>query len=282
MAGVVALFFAVAPLAAAAEPASERPQPRNAPRRSWTACGKSRFSIPRSISLCMLVSLRPGSCRRRGFAATSGPPWTKGRADRIGHGVDIMYEDRPYELLKEMAAKRVVVEIAFTSNDLVVGVPGKQHPFSLYRKLGVPVAPSTDDEGVSRIDLTHEYVRAVETYGLSYADLKQLVRNSLEYSLLPARAFGPVRTLPASPKPARTMPSGQTSRPQPVRPSSRGAKRPSSNGSSNAGLAFSKQASNPSSCRLMQAWCRFHAATLCPCVVVFRPQGSYAGQCPQS
>ena len=49
----------------------------------------------------------------------------------------------------------------------------------------MPVALSTDDEGVSRIDLTHEYVRAVETFGLSYADLKQLVRNSLEYSFLP-------------------------------------------------------------------------------------------------
>ena len=47
------------------------------------------------------------------------------------------------------------------------------------------MALSTDDEGVSRIDLTHEYVRAVETYDLSYADLKQLVRNSLEYSFLP-------------------------------------------------------------------------------------------------
>jgi hypothetical protein len=50
--------------------------------------------------------------------------------------------------------------------------------------LGVPVALSTDDEGVSRIDLTREYVRAVETYALTYADLKELVRNSLEYSFL--------------------------------------------------------------------------------------------------
>jgi adenosine deaminase len=37
---------------------------------------------------------------------------------------------------------------------------------------------------VSRIDLTHEYVRAVETYGLTYADLKQMVRASLEHSFL--------------------------------------------------------------------------------------------------
>jgi adenosine deaminase len=107
------------------------------------------------------------------------------RAERIGHGVDIMYEDRPYDLLKEMAAKRVPVETNLTSNADILGVSGKDHPFPLYRKFGVPVALSTDDEGVSRIDLTHEYVRAAETFGLAYADLKDIVRNSLEYSFLP-------------------------------------------------------------------------------------------------
>ena len=111
------------------------------------------------------------------------------RADRIGHGVDVMYEDRPYELMKDMAAKRVMVEINLTSNDMILGIKGKDHPFSLYRKFGVPVALSTDDEGVSRIDLTHEYVRAVETYDLSYADLRHLVRNSLEYSFLPGASL---------------------------------------------------------------------------------------------
>ncbi len=111
------------------------------------------------------------------------------KAERIGHGVDVMYEDRPYELLKDMAAKGVLVETNLTSNAVILGVEGKNHPFSLYRKFGVPVALSTDDEGVSRIDLTHEYQRAVETYGLSYEDLKQLVRNSLEYSFLPGASL---------------------------------------------------------------------------------------------
>jgi adenosine deaminase len=55
----------------------------------------------------------------------------------------------------------------------------------LYRQYGVPVALSTDDEGVSRIDITHEYVRAAETYGLTYSDLKQMARTSLEHSFLP-------------------------------------------------------------------------------------------------
>jgi adenosine deaminase len=66
---------------------------------------------------------------------------------------------------------------------------GREHPFLEYRRAGVPVALSTDDEGVSRIDLTHEFVRAVTTYGLHYLDLKQMVRTSIEHSFLPGASI---------------------------------------------------------------------------------------------
>jgi adenosine deaminase len=111
------------------------------------------------------------------------------RTDRIGHGVDVMYEDQPYQLLKNMADKGVLVEINLTSNDIILGIAGKHHPFQTYRKFGVPVALSTDDAGIERIDLTHEYARAVESYDLGYADLKEIVRNSLEYSFLPGQSL---------------------------------------------------------------------------------------------
>jgi adenosine deaminase len=110
-------------------------------------------------------------------------------AERIGHGVDVMHEDRPYELLKEMAAKHVMVEINLTSNDVILGVTGKDHPLPIYRRFHVPVALSTDDEGVSRVDLTNEYVRAAETYSLSYADLKHMVRTGLEHDFLPGASL---------------------------------------------------------------------------------------------
>ncbi|HXN64963.1 MAG TPA: hypothetical protein VN862_06485 [Candidatus Acidoferrales bacterium] len=110
-------------------------------------------------------------------------------AERIGHGVDVMYENQPYDLLKEMAATHVMVEINLTSNDVILGVSGKSHPFPVYREYGVPVALSTDDEGVSRINLTHEYVRAAETYGLRYADLKNMVRTGLEHAFLPGASL---------------------------------------------------------------------------------------------
>ncbi|HVH85515.1 MAG TPA: hypothetical protein VM912_02245 [Terriglobales bacterium] len=107
-----------------------------------------------------------------------------GHAQRIGHGVDVMEEDRPVELLREMAQKKIAVEICLTSNDLILGVKDDRHPFPVYRKYGVPVVIATDDEGVSRSDMTHEYLRAIQSYGLTYTDLKKIVRNSLEYSFV--------------------------------------------------------------------------------------------------
>ncbi|HLG95919.1 MAG TPA: hypothetical protein VKX49_06380 [Bryobacteraceae bacterium] len=112
-----------------------------------------------------------------------------GHAERIGHGVSIMYETSPERLLHRMAQNHVMVEINLTSNDLILGVRGKDHPLPVYRKYGVPLALSTDDEGVSRTHLTQEFVRAAQTYDLSYADLKEMVRNSLEYSFLPGRSY---------------------------------------------------------------------------------------------
>jgi hypothetical protein len=110
-------------------------------------------------------------------------------ARRIGHGVDLRYEDDAAGLLREMAGKRVMVEINLTSNDVILGVRGADHPLETYIHAGVPVALSTDDEGVSRIDLTHEFTRAVLTYGFDYAELKTLVRNSLEYAFLPGASL---------------------------------------------------------------------------------------------
>ena len=105
-------------------------------------------------------------------------------AERIGHGVAVMSEDDPIGLLQEMATKNVLVEICLTSNDVILGVSGDEHPLPVYMKHSVPVALATDDEGVSRSDMTHEYLRAVESYGLSYADLKRMARASLEHSFI--------------------------------------------------------------------------------------------------
>ncbi len=112
-----------------------------------------------------------------------------GHAERIGHGVDVMYEDDAPGLLKELAQKHVMVEINLSSNEGILGVKGPDHPFPLYRSAHVPMALSTDDEGVSRIEITHEYVRAALDYHLTYQDLKQLARTGMEHDFLPGKSL---------------------------------------------------------------------------------------------
>jgi adenosine deaminase len=107
-----------------------------------------------------------------------------GHAERIGHGVDVMYEDDPRALLKEMADRHIMVEINLTSNDVILGVKAPYHPLPSYREAHVPVALSTDDEGVSRIDLTNEYTRAALEFGLTYPELKDMARTGIEHSFL--------------------------------------------------------------------------------------------------
>ena len=126
----------------------------------------------------------------------------RGHAERIGHGVSVMMEKDPIGLMKEMAAHNILVEINLTSNDLILDVSGNEHPLPIYMKYGVPVALSTDDEGVSRSDMTHEYLKALEDFNLSYADMKRMTRQSLEHSFLPGASLwastkGEFRRVPA-------------------------------------------------------------------------------------
>ena len=127
----------------------------------------------------------------------------RGHAERIGHGVDVMSEDRPHELLAELASGGVAIEICLSSNDLILGVRGRQHPLSAYIKYGVPVLLATDDEGVARSSMTQEYVKAVEDQGLDYQQLKTMALTSLQYSFADgkslwkdARRFVPVDECP--------------------------------------------------------------------------------------
>ncbi|HEX8713552.1 MAG TPA: adenosine deaminase [Terracidiphilus sp.] len=133
--------------------------------------------------------LAPGMVRPAGLRFHVRQAVELGHAERIGHGVDVMFEEDPWELLKEMAARHVMVEINLTSNAVILGIKSDEHPFSIYRQEHVPVALSTDDEGVSRIDLTHEYAMAAREYHLSYADLEELARTGMEHDFLPGASL---------------------------------------------------------------------------------------------
>jgi adenosine deaminase len=112
-----------------------------------------------------------------------------GHAERIGHGVDIAFETHADQLLKEMANQHILVEINLSSNDVIFNVKETDHPLPLYLNYHVPIALSTDDEGIIRTTLTFEYQKAILRYHLSYPTIKNIVRNSIQYSFLPGKSL---------------------------------------------------------------------------------------------
>ncbi|WP_084545312.1 hypothetical protein [Derxia gummosa] len=105
-------------------------------------------------------------------------------ARRIGHGIDLAHERRPWELLDELRARQVAIEINLSSNDFILGVKGEAHPLVLYRRAGVPYVISTDDAGVSRNNLSGEYALFASRYRPGYAQLKQAAYSSLRHSFM--------------------------------------------------------------------------------------------------
>lgn len=105
-------------------------------------------------------------------------------ANRIGHGVDIAHESDALDLLDSMKQRKVAIEVNLTSNAFILGVKDEAHPLLLYRRHGVPFVISTDDAGVSRNNLSGEYLLYASRYKPSYDELKRTVYNSIGYSFL--------------------------------------------------------------------------------------------------
>nr|WP_237555325.1 adenosine deaminase [Streptomyces sp. SID4948] len=148
---------------------------------------------PRAHITLHAGELVPGLVKPEDLTFHIGAAVTTGHAERIGHGVDLLHEDHWQQLARTMAARGIAVEVPFSSNAQILGVKGADHPFTTYRAYGVPVVLATDDPGVSRIDITHEYAYAARTYALHYPELKDLSRASLEYAFLPGRSLWAAR-----------------------------------------------------------------------------------------
>jgi adenosine deaminase len=103
-------------------------------------------------------------------------------ARRIGHGTSLAYETDAPGLLRLMAERKIVIEVAPSSAEIILGVKGNDHSAQTYLRAGVPIVLNTDDEGVARSDLTNEYLRFIRDWGVRYRELRTLTRNALEYS----------------------------------------------------------------------------------------------------
>ncbi len=148
----------------------------------WNKMGKPKFTIHAGELVLRESPVEP-------MRNCIGDSIEKGHALRIGHGVSIPWEVNVAGLLKKMQDEGILVEICLSSNEAILGVKDKDHPFLLYRRAGVPVSINTDDEGVNRSNLTMEFVKAIQRYDLKYEDVKELIRNSLEYSFLAGKSL---------------------------------------------------------------------------------------------
>jgi adenosine deaminase len=106
-------------------------------------------------------------------------------AQRIGHGVDLAHELNSGALLREMVQRGIAVEINLSSNAFILDVKGSAHPIGMYHRAGVPLVISTDDAGVLRSNHTAQFVQlALQHPQFSYAEIKRMVFNSIQYSFL--------------------------------------------------------------------------------------------------
>lgn len=104
-------------------------------------------------------------------------------ARRIGHGTALPEEVGAADTAREMAARGVLIEVNLISNSVILEVKPEDHPYAWFRKMGVPVSLATDDAGISRSELSGDYVMAVRN-GATYADLKTAARNGIGFSFL--------------------------------------------------------------------------------------------------
>ena len=132
-----------------------------------------------------------------------------GHAERIGHGLDVLYEADVPGLLAEMAQRHILVEDCVYSHEVVRGMTGSENVLPIYLRAGVPVALATDDEGIVRSELAWYFRRAVEGYRVDYPTLKRMVRDSLEH------AFVPGGSLWAAPEKFTMVPACSSDRLQP-------------------------------------------------------------------
>jgi adenosine deaminase CECR1 len=101
-------------------------------------------------------------------------------ASRIGHGINAYLDPRALEML---ASHRTLIEVSLISNQELGYVPDlRKHPFPIYLRQGIPVCLNTDDLGILVSNLTDEYFAAIALFDLTWAEVVQLGRWSLEFS----------------------------------------------------------------------------------------------------
>jgi adenosine deaminase len=103
-------------------------------------------------------------------------------AERIGHGVRIMEDDKVVALARE---RGMVFEVCVTSNYQSGVVKSlNDHPLPRMIEAGLKVTVNTDDPSVSRITLAREFQHVGDDLKVPMVDLKKCVMNAAQSAFL--------------------------------------------------------------------------------------------------
>src|SRR4029077_10055432 len=149
----------------------------------WDLAGpEERFPDPQ-IHTAAFAAAREGGLRVTLHAGEWGGAAQVRRAlemdpERIAHGPGAA--DDP-DLCAELIGRRVTLDLCPTSNWQAGIVPSMaDHPLARLDRVGVSVTLNTDDTTVSDITLSEEYLKAVETIGLTLPELWSIDRRALD------------------------------------------------------------------------------------------------------
>lgn len=127
-----------------------------------------------------------GTTAHAGEYGTSDDIWHCLRSlgvTRIGHGIRAVHD---HALVAALVDQQVHLEVCLTSNVRLARVPSySSHPLRDLWRAGVNLGLNSDDPGLFATDLSREYGKATHHCGLSLADLRQTLVNSLNAAFLP-------------------------------------------------------------------------------------------------
>ncbi len=105
------------------------------------------------------------------------------RPDRIAHGAIAVGDEALCQKLKE---RDIMLDVCPTSNIQAGLYPDiLRYPLKTLKDRGVPVSLNTDDQVLSDITLTEEYIRQLKHGGLTIKDCWQLNRLAMEHAFAP-------------------------------------------------------------------------------------------------
>ena len=107
------------------------------------------------------------------------------KANRIGHGTRLRENG---DLLNYVNDHRIPLEMCLTSNVQTKSVKSfENHPLKFYFDYGIRVTLNTDNRLISGVNLTDEYMIAIEKYHFTPDELKYLILNGFKSGFLPLK-----------------------------------------------------------------------------------------------